>query len=137
VQDSPQALARPAVEQAELTQGTDLLALFAGVASTTPVAAWSVPTPLTTTSSSTGLVVSGVATAPAPTQRLSHALGGYAAPSRHTPAVSAATAPLAKSPGQGLCGPNALSTPGDKGKDAMEIHEANIGNLTDGLVMEI
>jgi len=38
VQDSPQALANPVVASSDLTQVTDLLALFAGVASTTPAA---------------------------------------------------------------------------------------------------
>jgi len=107
---SPQALARPVLAPSGLTHVTDLLALFAGVASTTPVAARTVTTALATSSSATKLVVSGDAT-PAPTQSLVHVLGGSAAPSRHMPAVSAAIATLAKSPGQGLIGTKA-PTPG-------------------------
>jgi len=45
-------------------------------------------------SSMMGLIVPGVTTTPALTERLSHALAGCDASSRHVPAVFAATAPL-------------------------------------------
>jgi len=70
-----------------------------GVVSTIPTDLWTRPTPITTPSSRTGLEASRVASAPAPTQRLSHTLGGPATPSRHISAVSAVTA---RSPGEAI-----------------------------------
>ena len=55
-QDSPQTLAHPVVAPSEMIQVTDLLALFAGVTSTTPVAAQTMSTPRTTSFSVPGLV---------------------------------------------------------------------------------
>jgi len=48
------------------------------------------------------------------------------------------TVPRAQSPRQGLGGTRIQSPPSDsdKGKGAMEIDEANIGNLTDGLAID-
>ena len=74
-----------------------------------------------------------VGAVPAPTQKLSHALGGPAAPSRHMPAVSAVPGPLPLPSGQGLNGTNALSVQDDTGKDFMEINDEHIENLTDSL----
>ena len=56
-QDSPQVLAHSVVAHSDLTEVIDLLAMYAGVASTTPadILAW--PIPLTTTSSATGFEV--------------------------------------------------------------------------------
>jgi len=66
--DSPEPLACPLV--------ADFLALFAGVVSTTPVVVSTWPTVFASPSSEEGVfVVSRVDAAPAPTQRLSHALG--------------------------------------------------------------
>jgi len=116
---------------------TDLLALLAGVASTTPVVFSTWPTPLPTPSSEAGVfVVPRVGTVPAPTQRLSHALGGPAAPSRHMSAVSAVTAPLAKSCGHGLSGNQSPSPQGTKGKEAMEIDDNDLGHLLYGLELD-
>jgi len=81
--------------------------------------------PTTTPSSGVGLEASRVATAPAPTQSLSHALGGPVAPSRHMPAVFDVLGPLPKSPGHGLSGNKVPSPQRDKHTDAMEIHEVN------------
>ena len=115
---------------------TDLLALFAGVVSTTPAELWAWPTPTTTPSTGTGLEVSRVATAPAPTQRLSHELEGPAAPSRHMPAVFAVPGPLPQSPGHGLSCSKACSPQGARGKDAMETDDAFCTNLSDGLLID-
>jgi len=76
-------------------------------------------------SSGTGLKTSYLATASALTQRLSHALGGPATPSRHMSAVSAVTGPLPKSPGHGLSGNKVPSPHRDKDKNAMETDDAN------------
>jgi len=66
---SPEPLACPLVEPSELTQVTDLLALFAGVVSTTPVVVSTWPTPLRTPSSAEVVfVVPRVGFVPAPTQ---------------------------------------------------------------------
>ena len=100
---SPEPLACPLVLPNELTQVTDLLALFTGVVSTTPVVISIWPTPLTTPSSEQSVVVAPrVGTVPAPTQRLNHAFEGPADPSRHMPVASSVTTPLAKSSGHGL-----------------------------------
>jgi len=69
-QASPQPLACPLVAPSELTQLTGLLALFAGVVSTTPAVVLTWPTLLTTPSSEEGVfVVPRVGAVPAPTQR--------------------------------------------------------------------
>ena len=105
-----------------------------GVVSTTPLVVSTWPTPLTTLSSEEGVsVVLQVGAVPAPTQRLSHALGGPAAPSRHIAGVSSVTAPVAWPSGQGMSGTTTLSAQGDTGKDVMEIDEKHIENLADGL----
>jgi len=112
-QASPEPLACPLVAPSELIQVTDLLALFAGVDSTTPVVVSTWPTLLTTTSSEEGVVVAPrVGTVPAPTQRLSHAFGGPADPSRHMSVASSVTTRLAKSRGHGLGGNKSLSPQG-------------------------
>jgi len=68
-QASPEPLACPLVAPSELTQVTDLLALFAGVISTTLVVVSTWPTPLTTPSSDEGVfVVPRVCAVPPPTQ---------------------------------------------------------------------
>ena len=91
-QTSPEPLACPLVAPSELTQVTDLLALFVGVVSTPPVVVSTWPTPLTTPSSKQGVfVVPRVNDVAAPTQRLSHALGGPAAPSRNMSVVASVT----------------------------------------------
>ena len=66
----------------------------------------------------------------APTRRLSHALGGPTAPSRHITAVSAVTAPLAQSPSHGLSGNKGYSPHGDKRKEAVEIDDNDFGHLS-------
>jgi len=99
-QASPEPLACPLVAPSELTQVTDLLALFVGVLSTTPVAVSTWPTLLIAPSSAEGVfVVPRVCAVPPPTQRLSHALGGPADPSRHMSVASSVTTPLAKPTG--------------------------------------
>jgi len=103
---------------------TDLLAFFAGVVSTTPVVGSAWLTLLTTPSSEEGVVVlPRVATVPAPTQRISHALGGPAPPSRHMSVVSSVTTPLTKSFGHGRGGNRSPSgsPQGAKDKEAKEI----------------
>ena len=121
----------------ELTQVTDLLALFAGVVSTTPVVVSTWPTSLTTPSSEQGVfVVPRIRTVPAPTQRLSHALGGTAAPSRNMSVVAPVTAPLAKSSGHGLGDNRPPSPQGAKGKEAMEIDDNDLGHLSYGLELD-
>jgi len=133
-QASPEPLACPLVAPSELTQVTDLLALFAGVVSTTPVVVSTWPTPLTTPSSEQGVfVVPRVNDVAAPTQRLSHALGGSAAPSRNMSVVAPVTAPLAQSSGHGLGGNKPPSPQGAKGKDVMEIDNNDLGHLLYGL----
>ena len=99
--------------------------------STTPTELSTWPTPTTTNSSGTGLEASRLATAPAPTQRLSHALGGPANPSRHMSAVSAVTGPLPKSPEHGFGGNNVSAPQLDKGKGVMVMD--NQVDLLDGL----
>jgi len=67
--DSPDPLARPRVVPSELTQVTDVLALFAGVVSTTPVVVSTWPILLASPSSEEGVfVVPRVSAVPAPTQ---------------------------------------------------------------------
>jgi len=105
-QDFPQALAHSVVAHSELTQVTDLLAMFAGVPSTTPASGLTWFTLITAPSSATGLVVSRVVTTPVPNERLTHTLGGSAAPSRHISAVPAVTAALPEPPKHGLSGNN-------------------------------
>ena len=95
--------------------------------STTPADLWTWSPPTTTPSSGTGLDVTPVATVPAPTQRLRHALEGPAAPSRHMTVVSSATGPLPdlESLGHGLSSNKVSSPQRDKGKDAMETDDVN------------
>ena len=77
---------------------TDLLALFAGVVSTTPAVVSTWPTPLTTPSSEQGVFeVPRDNDVGVPTQQLSHALGGSATPSRNMSVVTPVTAHLAQS----------------------------------------
>jgi len=136
-QASPEPLARPLVTPSELTQVTDLLALFAGVVSTTPVVVSTRPTLLTTPSSEEGVfVVPRVDAVPAPTQQLSHALGGPAAPSRNMSVVAPVTAPLAKSSGHGLGGNKSPSPQGTKGKAAMGIDNNDLGHLSYSLALD-
>jgi len=71
-QDSPQVLASPGVAPSDLTQVLDLLALLVDVTSTTPVAAWTVPTPIFTISSATGLVASEGSVTQSPSQTLTY-----------------------------------------------------------------
>ena len=82
-QVSPDPLACPLVTPSELTQVTDLLTLFTGVVSTTPVVlTW--PTLLATPSSTEGVfVVPRVGVVPDPTEGPSHALRDPAFPSRN------------------------------------------------------
>jgi len=87
-QNSPQTLACPVVAPSELIQVTDLVALFAGVTSTTPVAVETMSTPRTTRFSVPVLVDSGNATTPPPCQSLSHELGASTESSRYLSAVS-------------------------------------------------
>ena len=104
-QASPEPLDCPLVAPSELTQVTDLLALFAAVVSTTQGVFSTWPTLLTTPSSEEGVfVVPRVRAVPPPTQRLSHALGGPASPSRNMSVVAPVTDPLAKSSGYRLGG---------------------------------
>jgi len=123
--NSPEPLARHLVSPSELTQLTDLLALFTGVASTTPAELCTWPTPITKPSSGTEIEASRLPTTAAGTQRLRHALGDPAAPSTHIPAVSAVTALLPKSPGYGLNCNKVLSPQRDKDKDVMETDDIN------------
>jgi len=130
-QASPEPLARacPLVAPSEL----DLLALFAGVVSTTPVVVSTWPTLLTTPSSKQGVfVVPRVNDVAAPTQRLSHVLGGSAAPSRNMPVASSVTTPQAKSSGHGRGSNRSPSPEGAKGKEAMEIDGNDLGHLSHG-----
>ena len=62
----------------------------------------------------------------APTRRLSHALRGPTAPSRHITAVSVVTSPLAQSPSHELSGNKGSSPHGDKGKIALEIDDTDL-----------
>jgi len=108
------------VTPTELTQVTDFLALLAGVATTTPVVVSTWSTLLTTPSSEEGtFVVPQVGDVPAPIQRLSHALGGPAVPSRHMTAVYVVPVPLALPSGQGLSGSKSLSVQGVTSKDVI------------------
>jgi len=135
--DSPEPLARPLVAPSELTQVTDLLALFAGVVSTTPVVVSTWPTLLASPSSEEGVfIVSRVGDAPARTQRLSHALGDPTPPSRHMSVASPVTAPLSKSSGHGRSGNKSPSLQGVKGKEAMEIDDNDLGHLSYGLELD-
>jgi len=109
----------------------DLLALFAGVVSTTPVVVSTWPTPLTTPSSVESVfVVPRVCAVPPPTQRLSHALRAPADPSRHMSIASLVTTPLEQSSGHGLGGNKSPSPQGTKGKEAMEIDDNDLGHLS-------
>jgi len=132
-QTSPEPLACPLVAPSELTQVTDHL-VFAGVVSTTPVVVSTWPTLLTTPSSAEGVfVVPQVFVVPPPTQRLSHALRSPADPSRQMSVVSSVTTPLTQSSGHELDGNKPPSPQGDKGKEAMEIDNNDLGNLSYGL----
>ena len=136
-QVSPEPLACPLVAPSELIKVTVLLALFAGVVWTTPVVVSSRPTLLTTPSSEEGVfVVPRVRTVPAPTQRLSHALGGTAAPSRNVSVPSPVTAFLTKASGHGRGGNKSPSPQGAKGKEAMEIDDNDLGHLSYGLELD-
>jgi len=133
-QASPEPLACPLVAHSELTQMTDLLALFAGVDSTTPAVVLTWPTLLTTPSSEEGVdVAPRVGIVPAPTQRLNHAFGGPTDPSRHMSVVPSVTTPLAKSSGHGLGDNRPPSPQGAKGKEAMQIDDNGFGHLSCGL----
>jgi len=133
-QASPEPLAFPLVAPSELTQVTDLLALFAGLVSTTPVVVSTWPTLFTAPSSAQGVFVAPrVCTVPPPTQRLNHALGDPASPSRHMSVPSSVTTPLAQSSGHELGGNKSPSPQGAKGKEAMEIDDNDLGNLSYGL----
>ena len=117
------------MKPSELAQVTDLLALFAGVVSTTPVVVSTWPTLLTTPSSEEGdFVVPRVGAIPVPTQRLSHALGGPDTPLRNMSVFEPVTAPLAKSSGHRLGGNKSLSPQGAKGKEAMEIGDNDLAS---------
>jgi len=72
----------------------------------------------------------------APTQRLSHALGGPTAPSRHMFVASSVTTPLAKSSSHERGGNKFPSPQGAKGKEAMEIDGNDLGHLSYGLELE-
>ena len=116
---------------AELTQMTDLLALFVGVVSTTPVVVNTWPTLLTTLSPEESVfVVPRVNDVAAPTQRLSDVLGGSAARSRNISVISPVTASLAQSSGHGLGGNKSPSSQGFKGKKAMEIEDNDLVHLS-------
>jgi len=132
-QASPEPLACPLVALSELTKVTDLLALFAGVVSTTPVVVSTWPTLLTTPSSEDGVVVG---TVPVPTQRLNHAFGGPPPPSRHMSVASSVTTPLEKSSGHERGDNRSPSPQGAKGKDAMEIDGNDLGHLSYGLELD-
>jgi len=107
---------------------TDRLALSAGVVSTTAVVVSTWPTPLTTPSSEQGVfVVPRVRTVPAPTQPLSHALGGPATPARNMSVVASVTVPLAQSSGHDLGGNRSPSPQDAKGKEAMGIDGNDLG----------
>ena len=124
----------PLVTPSELTQVIDLLALFAGVVSTPPVVVSTWSTLLGTPSSTEGVfMVPQVRTVPAPTQRLNHALGGPASPSRNTSVVVPVTTPLAKSSGHGLGTNKSPSPQGANGKEAMEIDDNDLEHLSYGL----
>ena len=81
-------------------------------------------------------VVTRVGDVPAPAQRLSHALGGPAAPSRNMSVVAPVTAPLAKSSGHGLGGNKSPSPQGTKGKAAMGIDNNDLGHLSYSLALD-
>jgi len=133
-QASPEPLACPLVVPSDLTQVTDLLALFAGVVSTTPVVVSTWPALFTAPSSAEGVFgVPRVYAVPPPTQQLSHALGGTAAPSRNMSVVAPVTALLAKSSDHELSGNKSSSPQGAKGKKAMEIEDNDFGHLSNGL----
>jgi len=136
-QTSPEPLACPLVAPSELIQVADLLALFAGVVSTTPVVVSMWPTLLTTPSSEEGVfVVPRVRAVPAPTHQLRHALGGPAAPSRNMSVVAPVTAPLAKSSGYGLGGNKPPSPQGAKGKEPMETDNDDLCHLQHSLELD-
>ena len=125
-QVSPEPLACPLVALSELTQVTDLFALFAGLESTTPVVVSTWPTLLATPSSAEGVfVVPRVNDFAAPTQRLSHS----AARSRIMSVVAPVTGPLAQSSGHGLGGNKSPSSQGAKGKEAIEIDDNDLNIL--------
>jgi len=101
------------------------------VVSTTPVVVSTWPAVLTTPSSEEVVfVVPRIGAIPAPTQRLSHALGGPAAPSRNMSVVAPVTAPLAKSSIHGLGSNKSPSSQGAKGKEAMEMKDNDLGHLS-------
>jgi len=136
-QTSPEALGCPLVTPSELTQVIDLLALFAGVVSTPPVVVSTWSTLLGTPSSTEGVfMVPQVRTVPAPTQRLNHALGGPASPSRNTSVVVPVTTHLAKSSGHGLGANKSPSTQGAKGEEPMEIDDNDLEHLSYGLELD-
>jgi len=82
------------------------------------------------------IVVSRIGTISASTQRLSHALGGPAAPLWHMTAVSTVTTSLAKSFVHGLSGNTSPSPQGAKGMGAMEIDDNYLGHLSYGLELD-
>ena len=108
-----------------------------GVVSTTPIVVSTWATPLTTPSSAEGVfVVPRGNDVTSPTQRLSHALGGPAARSRHMSVVAPVSAPLAQSSGHGLGVNKSPSSQGAKGKEAMEIDDNDLGHLSYGLELD-
>ena len=79
-------------------------------------------------------MVPRVRAVPVPTQRLSHALGGTAAPSSmHMSVVAPVTALLAKSSDHELSGNKPPSPQGAKGTEAMEIDDNDLRHLLYGL----
>jgi len=125
------------VTPSELTQVTHLLALFAGVVSTTPVVVSTWPTLLTTPfSEDSDCVVPRVGSVPVPTARLSHAIGGPDTLSRNMSVDDPVTTPLAKSSGHRLGVDKPPSPQGAKGKEAMEIGDNDLGHLSYGLELD-
>jgi len=99
-----------------------------GVVSTTPVVVSTWPTLLATSSSAEDLfLVPRVCTVPPPTQRLSHALGDLALPSRHISVASSVTATLAKSSGHGRGCKKPPSPQGVQGKEVTEVDDNDLG----------
>ena len=92
---------------------------------------------LTTPSSEEGVfVVPRVTAVAAPTQRLSHALGGPADPLRLMSVASPLTVPLAKSSDHGRVGNTTPCPQGAKGKEVMEIDRNDLGHLSHGLELD-
>ena len=104
---------------------------------TTPVVVSTWPTLLTTPSSEEGaFVIPRVGAVPAPTQRLSHALGGPAPPSRHMSVASSVTATLAKSSGHRHGNNKSPSPQCAKNKEPMETDNNVLGHLQHSLELD-